>query len=59
MASELKIARAFVLDRRSSISSWFASVRPKMTWRRRAIARPVRVRGSEAASRATRAPGPA
>ena len=42
MASELKIARAFFLDRRSPISSSFASGRPKTTWRMRATARPGR-----------------
>ena len=58
MASELKIASAFFFESRSPISSSFARGRPKTTWRRRATARPVGVRGSDAASRATRALGP-
>ena len=59
MASELKIASAFVFDRRSPTSSSFASRRPNTSWRSRATARPVGVRGIDAASRATSAPGPA
>ena len=42
MASELKMARAFFFDRRSPISSSFASGRPKTTWRTRASGPPGR-----------------
>ena len=53
IASELKIASAFFLSRRSSISASLDNGRPNTTERTRASARPVLVRGAEAASRAT------
>jgi hypothetical protein len=59
MASELKIARALTFDRRSPSSSWIDSGRPKRTARTRATALPARVRGAEAASRATSWPSSA
>ena len=59
MASELKIASAIFLDSRSLMSSWIDSGLPKRAWRTRWMARPVAVRGRDAASRATSMPGPA
>ena len=59
IASELKIARALTLDRRSPISSWMDSGRPNRIARTFASARPAGVRGSEAASRATSWPSSA
>ena len=50
IASELKIASAFVLDRRSPSSSSLASGRPKNRPRSEANARPVAVVGALAAS---------
>ena len=59
MASELKIASAFVLLSRWSISCSLESGLPKRTERTLARARPVAVLGADAAFRATSWPGPA
>ena len=53
------MASAFFLSRRSSRSASLDRGRPNTTPRTRASARPVRVRGTDAASRATSWPGPA
>jgi hypothetical protein len=58
IASELKIARAFVLLSRSPISSSVDSGRPKTTARTLAMNRPVGVRATLAAGLATSWPGP-
>jgi hypothetical protein len=56
MASELKIASAFVFDSRSPISAALDSGRPNSTARARANARPIFVRGTDAASLAMSVP---
>src|SRR4051794_1721176 len=58
MASELKIASAFFFDRRSPISSSFASGRPRSTPLSRTRARPNVVVGALAAAFAVSCPGP-
>ena len=58
MASELKMASALVLDRRSPISSSVDRGRPKTTARTRPKNRPVGVRGTLAAGLATSWFGP-
>ena len=58
MASELKMASALGLDRRSPISSSWWSGRPSRTPRIRARARAPGVVGTLAASLAVRVPSP-
>ena len=58
MASELKMASALVLDRRSPISSSWWSGRPRRTPRTLASARPPGVVGMLAASLAVSVPSP-
>ena len=58
MASELKMARAFFLVSRSSMSWALDSGLPKTKARTRAMRRPRAVRGALAAALATMTPGP-
>ena len=58
MASELKIARAFFLARRSPISSSLARGRPRSACLSRALKRPMLVVGALAAALAVSWPGP-
>ena len=58
MLSEAKIERPVKTLRRSPISSWIESGRPKTAARVRARPRPTRVRGIDAASLATSSLGP-
>ena len=58
MASELNMASALVLDKRSPISSSLARGRPMSTRRTRSMARPSGVVGALAAGLAVRTPLP-
>ena len=58
MASELKMASAFVFDRRSPISSSVERGRPNTSARARLRNRPLGVRVTSAAGFATSWPGP-